>query len=243
MGSLLDDAIEAHGGRRRWGKVSEISAHVRSGGLLLASKLKRRQLSDYGLSVTTGRQSSVLQPYPRPGRTGVFEEGDVRILDSDGEVVAARKRARDAFFGVSGLARKAWWSDIDTLYFAGYAIWNYLNTPFMLQGEGFESEETEGIEVKGEPWRRLDVTFPDHIQTHCSRQTFYFDSEGLLRRHDYAPDVIASFARACHLSSEHKTFDGLVFPTRRRVVPRAPGGRPLPGPTIVSIELASISAG
>jgi hypothetical protein len=239
--SLLDDAIEAHGGRRRWGKAKEISAHVHSGGLLMRSKLKGGLFSDYGLSVVTDRQSAVLQPYPKTGRTGVVEGDSVRILDQDGSVLAERDHPREDFFGLSGLAKKAWWNHLDALYFAGYAMWNYLNIPFVFEWDGFEMEEGEGIEVDGEPWRRLDVTFPDGLHTHSREQTFYFDSEGLLRRHDYAPEVVASFARGCHFSYDHKTFDGLVFPTRRRVVPLAPGGRPLPGPTIVSIELASIS--
>ena len=32
-------------------------------------------------------------------------------------------------------------------YFAGYAMWKYLNAPFLFAGEGFETEEGEGIEV------------------------------------------------------------------------------------------------
>lgn len=239
--SLLDDAIEAHGGARRWGRVSEISAHVRTGGLLMRSKFKHGHFADYGLSVATDRQSSVLQPYPRHGCTGVYERGAVRILDQSGGVVAERERARDVFFGPSGIARKAWWSDLDALYFAGYAMWNYLNLPFLLAGEGFSSEEAEPIEVGGARCRRLDVAFPDGIDTHSREQSFYFDDEGLLRAHEYAPDVISPRARARHLCSDHREFDGIVFPTRRRVVPVAPGGRALPGPTIVSLELASIA--
>ena len=61
----------------------------------------------------------------------------------------------------------------------------------------------------------------------------------MLRRHDYTPDVVAPPLGAA-TSATNRGVDGLVFPTRRRVVPRAPGGRPLPGPTIVSIELDSI---
>jgi hypothetical protein len=239
--ALLKEVIEAHGGARRWSRVAEISAHVRSGGLLMRSKLKRRQFADYGLSIATDRPSAVLQPYPRHGFTGVFERGSVRILDQAGGVTAERDHAREAFFGIGGLGRNARWSDLDALYFAGYAMWNYLNLPFLLAGEGFESKEAEPIEVRGERWRRLDVSFPEELDTHCREQSLYFDDAGLLRGHDYSPDVISPRARARHLSWEHREFGGIVFPTKRRVVPLAPGGRALPGPTIVSIELASIN--
>jgi len=242
--SLLEEAIEAHGGARRWRRASEISAHLRVGGLLMTTKLKRRgHFSDCGLSVATHRPHAVFQPYPRPGRSGLFDGGSVRILDRDGAVLDERDDGRATFSGLSGLGRKAWWSDLDALYFGGYAIWNYLNTPWMLAGEEFESEEGEAIEVGGEPLRRLDVSFPAGFPTHSREQSFFFDADGLLRRHFYTAEVIGSFARACHLCSGHATFDGLVFPTRRRVALRGPGGRPLPGPKVVAIDLASISVG
>jgi hypothetical protein len=241
VAGLLEEAIEAHGGRRRWKKASEISAHVRSGGLLMRMKGTSRNFSDYGLNVSTEKQGAMFEPYPDTGSSGLFAGDAVRILAADGSVMEERTDPRQAFSGRPGLKRNLRWDDLDALYFAGYAMWNYLNAPFVFEWDDFETEEAEGIEVDGEPWRRLDVTFPEGFHTHCREQTFYFDSDGLLRRHDYTPEVVASFARGCHFSYDHKTFDGLVFPTRRRVVPIAPGGRPLPGPAIVSIELASIS--
>jgi len=40
-------------------------------------------------------------------------------------------------------------------YFAGYAMWTYLNIPFLLAGPGVESEELETWQEAGETWRRL----------------------------------------------------------------------------------------
>jgi hypothetical protein len=240
---LLDEVIEAHGGRRRWGKADEIRAHVRSGGLLMRAKGQASSFSQYQLTVRTASQSATIEPYPEEGRSGLFAGDRVRISASDGSVVAERLHPRQAFFGRSGLRRKLRWDDLDALYFAGYAMWNYLNIPFLFEEPGFETSEGDSIEVGGETWRRLDVGFPDSVHTHCPRQSLYFDDRGMLRRHDYRPDVVASFANAAHLCEEHRKVDGLAFPTRRRVVPKAPGGRPLPGPTIVRIELDSIEVG
>jgi hypothetical protein len=39
------------------------------------------------------------------------------------------------------------------------------------------------IEVDGETWRRLKVTFPDHIKSHTRQQISCFGPDGLLRRH------------------------------------------------------------
>jgi hypothetical protein len=136
--------------------------------------------------------------------------------------------------------RQLHWDSLDALYFAGYAMWNYLSIPFLFTREGFEVEEGEPLETDGGPWRRLDVRFPEGFPTHCREQCFYFDHQGLLRRHDYTPDVVGPYARAAHLVSGHREVDGLVFGTHRHVVPRAPGGRSLPGPNVVWIDLDSI---
>jgi hypothetical protein len=240
---LLDEVIDAHGGRRRWSTAREVSAHVRSGGLLMRLKGRGGSFEDYGLSVSTEEQSAVFEPYPDQGRSGLWSGEAVRVLAADGSVVDQRTEPRRAFSGRSGLRRKLRWDDLDALYFAGYAMWNYLNLPFLLERPGFDVREGEPMDADGERWRRLDVTFPDGLHTHCREQSFYFDSGGLLRRHDYHPDVVSSRANAARICDEHRGIDGLVFPTRIRVFPRGPGGRVLPGPKPVWIELDSISVG
>jgi hypothetical protein len=243
VAGLLTDAIEAHGGARRWGKVAEVGAHVRSGGLLMRVKGRSRSFIDYGLNVSTQKETAIFEPYPAPRTTGLYAGDSVRILAADGSVVEERDDPRAAFSGRAGLRRNLRWDELDALYFAGYAMWNYLNLPFLLARPGFESSEGEPIEVDGEPWRRLDVTFPDGFHSHCREQTLYFDERNLLRRHDYSPDVVSPLANAAHFSDEHTEVDGLVFPTKRRVVPKAPGGHPLPGPTVVWIDLSAIKVG
>jgi hypothetical protein len=241
---LLDEVIEAHGGRKRWSQAQEVRAHVRSGGLLMRAKGQRKPFADYGLSISTREPNAIFDPYPRAGSTGVFAGDAVRVLDVDGAVARERQDPRDCFFGSAGLRRNLRWDHLDALYFAGYAMWNYLTTPFLFEGDGFETEEGEPLDnADGTAWRRLDVRFPEGFPTHSREQCFYFDDQGLLRRHDYTPDVVASFANAAHLVSGHREVDGLVFGTNRHIVPRAPGGRPLPGPDVVWIELDSISVG
>ncbi len=240
MTQLLDEAIEAAGGRRRWRTASGVSAHIRSGGVLMRMKGRASSFRDYEVRVSTNEQRAVLEPYPRARSSGVFDRGAVRIEAPDGRVIDERLAAREAFLGLSGLRRNLRWDQLDALYFAGYALWNYLNAPFLFTEPGFEVSEGKPLHVDGEALRQLDVTFPDSVHTHCREQAFYFDSRGLLRRHDYHPDVVSSLANAAHLCDEHREFDGLVFPTRRRVVPKGIRGRPLRGPTIVSLELDSI---
>ena len=111
-------------------------------------------------------------------------------------------------------------------------MWNYLTTPFLFEWPGFETVEGEPLG----PTARAGAGSTSPFR----RASIPCDPQGGLRRHDYSPDVVASFANAAHLCSGHTEVGGLVFPTSRRVVPKGPGGRPLPGPTIVSIELSSI---
>jgi hypothetical protein len=240
---LLEEVIDAAGGRRRWQQAKRVSADVGSGGLLMRMKGRAASFREYSVSVATEYQSAVLRPYPREGSSGVFDAGQVRIEAPDGEVIAERHAARDAFAGLSGLRRDLRWDELDALYFSGYALWNYLTIPFLFEGPGFEISEGEPLATGDGRWRRLDVVFPEGVHTHCREQTLYFDSRGLLRRHDYHPDVVSSLANAAHFCDEHREFDGLVFPTRRRVVPKSPLGRPLRGPTIVSLDLDSIEVG
>jgi hypothetical protein len=243
--SLLEEVIEAHGGRKRWSRAKEVHAHVRSGGLLMRSKGQGRCFRDYRLSVDTGEPRAVFEPYPREGSSGVFTANETRLVDAEGGVTEERQNPREAFSGSSGLRRRLRWDSLDALYFAGYAMWNYLTIPFLFVSEAFEREgfvqEGEPLETDSGPWRRLDVRFPEDIPTHSRDQCFYFDAQGLLRRHDYTPEVVASFANAAHMVSGHREVDGLVFGTHRQVFPKAPGGRPLPGPTVVWIDLDSIS--
>jgi hypothetical protein len=47
-------------------------------------------------------------------------------------------------------------------------------------------------------------------------------------------------AKAAHYADGHREFDGLVFPTRRRVRPRGPGGRALSRPTLVAVDVLEV---
>ncbi|MEV8611518.1 hypothetical protein AB0383_26940 [Amycolatopsis sp. NPDC051373] len=127
-------------------------------------------------------------------------------------------------------------------YFAGYAMWTYLTTPFTLTRPGFRAEELEPWQEDGETWRRLRVEFPDDLTTHNKVQTFYFDADGLIRRHDYDAEVVAG-GLAAHYSSAHCAVDGIVVPTKRRVHPVGEDGKPVLEPLLVSIDLSEIEFG
>jgi hypothetical protein len=220
--TLLQEALDAHGGPEAWRGAKEIDADIRSGGFALASRFAGRPFRSYRMSVSTAEPRTVIDPYPRPGSRGVFEGELVRIESDAGETQAERRDPRRL---LPGVRRRLWWDPLDALYFAGYALWNYFTTPLLLTREGVEVRE-DGPALK--------VTFPEGFPTHCREQTFLV-ADGLIVRHDYTAEVFGGWAKAKHLCSEHKRFDGLAFATRRRVTPRN-----APFPTLVRIDVDEV---
>jgi hypothetical protein len=89
--------------------------------------------------------------------------------------------------------------------------WTYLTQPFLYSYPGFETVEIEPWEEDGETWRRLKVIFPGDIATHTREQTSYFGSDGLLRRHDYAVDVLGGATGAQYVEDYHE-HGGILMP-------------------------------
>jgi hypothetical protein len=238
--TLVEEVLQAHGGADRWEAVRRIHARARSGGFLLRSRVPGTRFADYGLTVDLGERRTVLDPFPEPGVRGVFEAGAARLERDDGEVLDSRGNPRPAFFGRAGLRRNLRWDALDATYFAGYAMWNYLSFPLLLTRPGVEVSQLPSWRSDGEDLRRLRVEFPEDVDTHSRSQTFYLDSGGLLRRHDYVAEVVGRWAKAAHMCADHVEADGLVFPSRRWVRPIGPRNRPLPMPTMVWIELTDL---
>ncbi|AKN16554.1 hypothetical protein MHAE_10763 [Mycobacterium haemophilum DSM 44634] len=240
MSKLLDQVMEAHGGLDRWQRARAIHARVRTGGLLVRTRVPGNRFSDYRITVDVQQPRTVIDPFPYDGQRGVFERGMVRIENREGDVISSRTRPRLAFFGRSGLRRNIRWDAMDSVYFAGYAMWGYLTVPYLLMREGVQVDEGQAWKEGAETWRRLNVSFPPDIDTHSRRQSYYFDASGHLRRHDYVALVVGRWARAAHYCADHVQAGGLVFATRRWVHPIGPGNRPLPFPTLVSLQLSDM---
>lgn len=238
MSELVELVLEAHGGRSRWEGLSEITARVRFGGLAFRSRLcfgtqrwRRVEVDPHAPRVT-------FEEYPSRSTRGHFHRDRVWLVDEDG----VERRARDgARAQMAKWRRQLWWDSLDLLYFSGYALWNYLTTPFLLVAPGVASREGPTV-IEGDcRLRTLDVRFPAEIPTHSPEQRFYYDEQFLLRRHDYDPLPFASWARAAHLCDEHEVIDGVPVPVRRHVVPRRPDGGVRPAPTLLWIELAEVA--
>jgi hypothetical protein len=233
--ALAEEAIAGHGGLTAWQRAQEIAVQVSSGGFAFASKLQGHAVRGVEARVSTSGQRVVFESYPAGGQRGILEaDGSVR-LETAGAVSAARENPRAGFGDVR---HRLWWDRLDILYFGTYAIWTYISTPFVFLSEGYDLRELDPWDERGETWRRLGVTFPEEVHTHSREQIFYIDEMGLIRRHDYTAEPFGGWAKAAHYCFDHRSFDGLLLPTRRLVYPRRADNRPRSRPRLVWIEIS-----
>jgi hypothetical protein len=125
--------------------------------------------------------------FPGQNKRAIFRPNRVVIETADGTVIDARDDPERSF---GGQQRETPWDNVHVAYFAGEALWTYLNTPFLYTHEGFATEEIPSIQVEGDTWRRRKVTFPDNVKSHTRQQISCFGPDGLLRRHDYTVDIL-----------------------------------------------------
>jgi hypothetical protein len=230
MSDLLELVLEAHGGLERWSSVNALTTQLAVGGPFWALRGFPDAFLSETLNIEVHRQHALFTPWIAPGWSLALDVAPelVTLKTAAGETVESRLNPRSSYGGYN---RTSSWDAIQVGYFLSYAMWNYLSTPYLFTQPGVETAEIEPWDEHGESWRRLRVTFPNTIATHTAEQVFYYGSDGLLRRHDYTVDVNAG-AAAAHYTEEHKTFDGLIFPTRRNVYRRHPDGSHEPSPAI-----------
>jgi hypothetical protein len=218
----------------RWKKVSQVAVTVSISGGLWTLKGYPQGLPNITMTIDASMPSVQMTPYLNPTNTGHFEADRVWITDSAGNILDDRTSPRAAF---ANHVRETPWDDLHQLYFAGAGFWNYFTTPFLLTRPEVETSEIEPIVENGERLRRLKVKFSPAIPTHSEEQTFHFSEDGILRRLDY---VTVEKGVASHYCFDHKSFDGLLFPTLRRVVQRNADGPRVFGPTSVLVRVHDV---
>ena len=88
------------------------------------------------------------------------------------------------------------------------------------------------------PGTSLAACFRSHLPTHCPIQRFHFDpATFLLRQHDYTAEVFGAWAKAANQVLAHATWQGLPYPSKRRVTPRRRDGKARRFPVLVWIEV------
>lgn len=237
MNKLAEKIINAHGGLEAWRKFSSLTARLKQGGALWGLKGHAGKLDETNVTVGLKTEWASHHPFGEDGRVTHFQPDRVEIRDQAGHVLEALDTPRTSFAGHS---LETPWSEPQLAYFAGIAMWTYLNMPFLLAAPGVVSEELGEWNENGDTWQRLKVTFPKDIATHSTVQTLYVDADGLLKRHDYDVEIAGNTPGA-HYISGYTSVSGIKFPTERRIFPRTPDGKSLPEPLVVSIDLSEIT--
>lgn len=236
METLASEIIAAHGGLAHWKSFSTVSAHLVQDGALWMLKGKAGLLGDTNVTVDLRRERASHAPFGDASRKSIFTPALVELRSDTDETLEFLEDPRASF---AGHTLETPWSDLQLAYFAGIAMWTYLTMPFLLAEDGVATHELEPWDTQGERWRRLLVRFPNTIATHSTEQTLYVGADGLLRRHDYDVEIAGNTPGA-HFVSGYVEVQGVMFPTRRRIFPRQPGGQAMAEPLVVSIDLDQI---
>jgi hypothetical protein len=127
MSELLNLVVKTHGGLDRWnkGKAIKVAASI-TGGIWYV-KGKPDVLKKVVLTAGT-RNERVTVDFPGQDKRAVFEPSRVVIERMNGTLIEARDDPEKSF---KGQHRETPWDDIHVAYFAGEALWTYLNIPFL----------------------------------------------------------------------------------------------------------------
>lgn len=103
--TLLEHAIDAHGGLARWREIRSIDVTLRCAGIAMPLKGQPSVLRQFTATVDPRR------PHVELHSIGTFDSSTPRP---------------------AGMARRPRWSTDDVVHFAGYALWGYITAPFLL---------------------------------------------------------------------------------------------------------------
>lgn len=236
MNDLLQTAVAAHGGLKRWHEISTIRVAASITGAIWFVKSQGDCLKDIVMTVDTKRERLVTE-FAGQDKRFVFEPSKLVMEHTDGTAIQVRENPEQSF---AGQQRETPWDDLHVAYFQGEALWTYLTTPFLYTYDGFVTSEISPIRVDGETWRRLKVTFPESVKSHSREQISCFGPDGLLRRHDYTVDILGG-ATGLNYASEYRTVGGIVIPTKRRIYAYEGDYVLVPEPLLVAIDMGEIT--
>src|SRR3984893_11462913 len=204
MNELLELAVAAHGGLDRWHSYRTVALELSIGGALWHLKGQAGLFARATYEADTHTQRATLGRFGAHDRRVRFTPGSLVLETDAGEVIESRDSPRTSF---AGHVNETPWDLLHAAYFSGYALWTYLTQPFLYAYPGFVTDEIEPWEENGETWRRLKVIFPDDIASHAREQITYFGADGLMRRHDYAVDVVGG-ATGAHYIHDYQRSTG-----------------------------------
>lgn len=237
METIITKIMDAHGGINRWQQLEKVTAQMKSSGKLFELRGLPPDDSIREMTVYLHEQRASLWPFGSTDKRTSFNSNRIAVETISGELLLERtgtpQEIQEHMKGES-------WDILDRANFNGYALWNYLTTPFFMLMSGIEIEEMPTEQHNNEIWNKLKVTFPNNIAAHSAVQYFYFGSDYLLRRLDYTVDVAGTF-HAAQLVSDFIEVDGIKLPTKRRAYKMKANGEPDLNELMVAIDFDTIA--
>lgn len=169
MTPLLKEVLDAHGGLTQWKRFTKISATIRSGGDLWEMKGVPQDPSPRQMSASLDKEWSSVFPYGAPDNLTDFTANRVAIVTVDGRLVAERFNPAEH---AEGKDTNAPWDALDRAYFNGYALWTYLNAPFLLSWPGFDVVEIPSWQEDDRNGEACARRFPLISQVTVKSRTF-----------------------------------------------------------------------
>ncbi|TWI77908.1 hypothetical protein IQ13_4148 [Lacibacter cauensis] len=235
MNRLLEQTIHAHGGLDKWNTIQQVKLRATIDGLLWKLKGQPTLLRDTYVVVDTKQQAVRYKPVNEKWYTS-FEPNRVAAF-AQNNCLEELQDPRQSFANHS---KETKWTRLQTFYFASYAMWNYINIPYVFADPAYQIKAIGTWQENNEEWQRLQVQFPGHVATHAPVQTFYIDQSGLIRRHDYDVAIIGN-GRSAHYLYAYQDINGIKIPTQRRVFTRLENNTARqPEPLLVAIDLTEI---
>jgi hypothetical protein len=216
--AVIERACRSYGGDDHWRRL-ELRLEMRAlAGLIPAMKGVGKTFPRPGrMLVRPAARSVIFEDYPTPGTRACFEDGMI-WLEDDGRRHTGAANHRGSFTGWQKWRR---WQPLDAVYFFGYAVTHYHAVPFTLpEGRLLRHRAHAQGDI-------LTVELPRSLHTHNRRQTFHFDAEGLIQRHDYVAEIVGWWAAGAHFWRDYVRVDGFPVARTRHVVARL-GGQPVP---------------
>ena len=141
MNDLLNLALEAHGGLKRWTQLTTVKASLSITGELWQLKGQPEVLKDVVVDAQLKRQQLTTHLIGQNRRT-VFTPDRVSIESESGVLDEGRDDPRSAF---QGQRLETPWDKLHVAYFSSYALWNYLTIPFLYTYPGFVTERAPDL--------------------------------------------------------------------------------------------------
>jgi hypothetical protein len=234
--ALLKNALRTSGGLDLWRLTRRFTVHMSITSLLCTEKCSSANFKELVVEGSTHSQELEITGFSRADTRALYRPDWVALEAQDAQGIVERHGSPEEFR--QGLQSRTW-DELQLAHYCGYLIWNYMVTPFILADLDVKTKERRRSGVHGEGLRRLEVTFPARVVTHATRQSFYFEREGILRRVDY-PAPHQNDVQIAQMFSGHQRFSGILVPTLCRLLSVGADGVPVAKRALLDLEIFDV---